>query len=206
MFSHHEMIEGLILGSIVSIIGAIFNYYFLLKKIKDDYNAKLFFEYKQLSQKLAVILEDLLTISMSPSNYTIEQCYNIDKKLGQYFFKYYLSLPPLVLEEMNCLHACLQCGGEKTFIIENTPKGPLLRQRNTDEEIKDLFMDVAIITKNKSLSNIYEEYHKMPNYINLKCQARHVITVFNSCWNIKDFNRWQEQLPKQTILQKEKSI
>lgn len=199
---------GLLLGIIgtliISISSAVISYKFFLKKAKDSYNAKLFFEYKKLAQELVDILGDLLTLSMAPCDYTTEQCNKIDRELGLYFFKYYLVLPQQVLEEMNCLHACLQCGGQATFMIDRTNATPVLRRRTTEDEIKELFMDVAIIAKDNCLSRIYKIHHRMPRYIYLKCQARHVITVLNDCWSLKEFHDWQKRLPKLTVLQREK--
>ena len=186
-----------------TIVGCVVGYCIFLLKHKNNYSAQLFNEYKVMAQELATILEDLLTLSIGPKNYTIDTCKEIDNLLSKYVFKYYLVLPQNVLMEINCLHLCLNCRGKHLFMIDHSGKSPIIRQCNTVEEINNLFTDVAL-QKTKGLNHIYNYYHRIPSHLNLKCQARHVITVMHNEWDSVEFYKWQKILPKHTIYQIEK--
>lgn len=193
-----------ILSSITcTIIGCVVGYCIFRLRYKNNYNAKLFNEYKQMAQDLATILEDLLTLSVGPKNYTIDNCKEIDNELSKFVFKYYLVLPQNVLMEINCLHLCLSSRGKNLFMIDYSGKSPIIRPCNTAKEIYNLFTDVALL-KTKGLNHIYNNYHRIPRYLNLKCQARHVITVMHNEWDSAEFYKWQKKLPKHTIYQIEK--
>lgn len=108
-------------------LGAFLSYIFFRKQNKDKFNASLFAEYKNIAQELTDILKDLLPLTWMPEMYSVEQCKKIDKNLGDFFFKYYLILPQPVLEEINCLHRCLLCGGKNIFIIKKEHGLPVLQ-------------------------------------------------------------------------------
>ncbi|MBQ7489561.1 MAG: hypothetical protein IJT51_03475 [Bacteroidales bacterium] len=189
-------------GSILGSSGILGLYYFLRKR-KALFSETLFWEYKNIAQELANTLQDLLPLSLHPKNYTNEQCEKIDNELAKFFFKYYLILPQAVLEEINCLHACLlDKGGRRLFMVDKKERFPTLRPRKTEEEVDDLIDDVAIVKSEKSLSEMYKKYQKLPRYICIKCQARHVITVLQRYWSIKDLHLWSLQLSKTTLAQR----
>lgn len=183
-----ELITGIVLTITSAISGAAVGYGIYRLKHRNNYSAQLYNEYKQMAQELAAILEDLLTLSMRPQKYSHEFCMALDKELSRFYFKYYLVLPQSVLEEMGCLHACLQTEGKYFFMVEKTKEPHVLRRCETAQEINNLFTDIAL-TKTRT----YEKYTRIPNYINLKCQARHVIIVMQDCWSSKDFHRWQKK-------------
>lgn len=192
-----------ILTSIVCVaLGACLSYIFFRKQNQDKLSVSLFTKYQNIAQELAGILKDLLPLSLTIQNYTTIQCNRIDKALGEFLYKYYLILPPPVLEEINCLHECLLCRGKNAFIIKTENELPVLQKRSTDEEIKSLLEEVAIVTTKKGLFNIYKQYKRLPRSIYLKCHARHVIKVLNDCWNLSDIHEWKNKLHKKTIAQR----
>ncbi len=189
-------------GIVVLVAGAVVGYFISKLQHRDDYSEKLFNDYIQMEQELALILEDLLTLSMWPCDCNTKFCNTIDNALSKYYFKYYLVLPQEVLEEISCLHACLQCGGEELYMVDRTKETPVLRPRKTEEEKNKLFKNIALI----ETKLIKQNKIRIPNYLILKCQARHVISVMHDSWKPEDFQRWQKKLPKRTILQIEESI
>lgn len=195
------ILTGAILGS-----GGVMGLFFYMRKRKINFSEALFMEYKNTAQELAEVLKDVLPLSLNPQNYTEEQCDKIDNELANWFFKNYLVLPQSVLEEINCLHACLRDKKGGLYMIDRTHKHPILRQRKTETEITSLLGDVAIVRKKRSLSDIYRQYHKLPRYIYIKCQARHVITVLDREWNLKDMHIWSVRRKKQTLYMHENNI
>lgn len=193
-----------LLGVLLGSSGAI-GFFFYLQKRKANFSEVLFLEYKDIAQELAAVLEDLLLLSLSDGAYSQEKCKTIDKELGKFFFKNYLLLPQSVLEEINCLHECLMCAGLKVFMIKNIDNEPHVCERETEEEMRQLFEDVAIVTKDKSIFKIYKKYNDdvqhrpMRRTVYLKCQARHVLTILEREWQLKNLHDWPEKLGKNTI-------
>lgn len=191
-----ELLTGILLNIIGIVVGAVAGYLISRLQNKDKYSAQLFSEYTKMAQELAAILEELLTLSLRPRKYTTDYCNTIAKELSKYYFKYYLVLSQQVLEEISCLHACLQCGGKYFFMIDRTSQYTKIRPCKKAEEINILFADIALTQTRQ-----YKEYPRIPNYITLKCQARHVITVMHNSWDYKDIHKWQKKLPKRTVFQ-----
>lgn len=189
-----------IMGTLVGIVlGAVLAYLFSRKGSMDDLNKTLLTEYKNISQELAEILKDILTLSLKPEKISAEKCKEIDISLGDFVFRHFLVLPQPVLEEINCLHVCLTCGGKKAYIVKHEGSLPVLQPRASDDDIKNILEDVAIVTTRRTLFDIYKKYGKLPQSVILKCQARHVMIVMNEHWNLSRFNEWAKSLPKTTI-------
>lgn len=198
------MFTGILETIIGLALGAFLGHFFFRKESKDKFSAALFEEYKNIAQELAEILSKLKLQSLMPLSLTDNECQTIDDELGIFFYKYYLVLPQQVLEELNCLHECLLCRGEKTFVVKYEHAVPIVQPRISDDEVRDLIREVALVTKNRGLFDIYQRYKRLPRFVNLKCQARHVITVMHDCWNLSNIHEWEKRLPKQTISQIEK--
>ena len=194
-----------ILGCLLGGCG-LFGFLFFIQKRRAKLSEALFLEYKAIAQELAIILDELLPLSLYPQYYSHEQCKEVDKALSKFFFKYYLVLPQEVLEEINCMHACLIDYKNNLYIVDKSKDIPILRPRKTEEEIISLLDDVALVKRERSLSEIYLEYHKLPRYISLKCQARHVITILSKSWNMRDLHNWSKNLNKQTLNEIKKNV
>jgi len=189
-----------LLGSLAGLLfGAVIGYYFSRRKSKDKFRTTLFAEYKKIAQELAIILKDILQLSLIPEKIPAEKCKEIDKALGDFVFKYFLVLPQDVLQEINCLHVCLVCGGTKTYVVKKMKGKPVLLPRTTDKDVKNLLEGVAIVTTKRSLFDIYKEYGKLPKSVLLKCQARHVMVVMNNKWKPSKIYKWERILPKKTL-------
>lgn len=203
--------ENYLIELFCTLIGAtlgssgIIGLYFYLEKRKANFSEVLFLEYKNISEELAAAMQDLLLLSLSDGSYSQNKCNEIDRELGKIFFKHYLVLPQSVLEEINCLHECLMCAGKKVFMIKVINNEPHVCERETEEEMRQLFEDVAIVTKDKTIFQIYKKYKDckqsipMRRSVFLKCQARQVLTVLDREWQLKDIHNWSEKLGKNTI-------
>ncbi len=174
-------------------------YFFFRKESKDKFRETLFTEYKNIAQELSGVLKDVLYLSLIPESFPIEKCKEIDRALSDFAFRHLLVLPQEVLQEINCLHVCLVCGGHNSYMIKAEDDIPILKPRNTEEEIKELLENVAFVTTQRTLFDIYKKYKKLPNSVYLKCQARHLMMVVNKCWNMSLFYEWDKYLPKKTI-------
>lgn len=190
---------------ITAFLGAITAYLFSRRKNTDDFSATLFAEYRHIAQELAEILTDLHLQSLMPQEFSVKECKEIDNELGVFLYKYYLVLPQQVIEEINCLHECLLCKGNRLFIIKQKNGVPIVQPRNNDE-VQQLIEDVAIVTTGKTFADLYQRYKKLPNSIYLKCQARHVLTVMHDCWNLSNIHEWKKRLPKETIAQRKRRL
>lgn len=154
-----------------------------------------------MAQELALCMQDFLPLSLKPQGYTKETIRKADKELSTFFFKYYLILPQIVLEEISCMHACLQQNGERVYIGDRTNKIPLIRSCEHEEETLEFFKEVTIFRTKKNWAEIYLKYKRVPKYIALRCQARHVIAAMQSTWQYKDMYSWKEQMQKKTLAQ-----
>lgn len=204
-----EIIVAIIslVGALVgSTLGCALGYFFSKKQSKDEFNANLFSKYENIAEELAMILEEALPLSLYPKAFSREQCKKIDADLAKFFFKYYLILPPEVLEEINCMHACLQDKNHHLYMIDHKEALPTLRLRHSKNEIVQILDDVALVKRKKKLSEIFSDYNKVPSYIFIKCQARHIIVVLQRCWKIKELHNWQNHLPKTTLAERKNRI
>lgn len=172
---------------------------FFIQKRRVQLSESLLLEYKAIAKELAIVLDELLPLSLYPHYYSQEKCKEIDKALSKFFFQYYLVLPQEVLEEINCMHACLIDKENRLYIVDKNESIPTLRPRVTADEIVSLLDEVALVKRERSLSEIYLEYNKLPRYVYLKCQARHVITILSKSWNMRDLYEWSKNLNKHTI-------
>ncbi len=196
MSSYISEITGTIIGIV---IGAIMAYLFSRRENKDKIRALLFTEFKNISQELAEVLQDVLYLSLMPDVIPKTKCKEIDRVLSNFAFKYMFILPRPVLEEINCLHVCLMVGGNKTYIVKQQNGLPVLQPRTSDEDIKSLLDEVALVTTKRNLFAIYKNYGRLPNSVLLKCQARHVMVVMKECWKMSDVYNWEKELSTMSI-------
>lgn len=104
------------------IVGGLLGYLVAHKGRNEELCISLIKEYENVVQELCVILDELLTLSTMPKHYSANQCKDIDNALEKFFFKYYIILPQPVLEEIYCLHGCLQYQGAYSFVIKRRKK------------------------------------------------------------------------------------
>lgn len=189
-----------IIGSILCVaLGSILGYYYFRKQEQDKFNMSLYVEYQKLSQELADLLHIFLPLTLRPTHYTEKMCTETDTALSAFMFRNYLTLPQTVLEEINCMHACLQTKGAKIFIVDRSKPIPLIRQCVGEKETISFFREVTIFRTKTNLAEIYMKYKRVPNYLALRCQARHLIATMQDCWQYTDMHSWKEQMQKKTL-------
>lgn len=196
----NHIISDSIVALVGILLGSFLTYVLSRKKSKDNVDIELYTEYKNIAQELAEALKDVLNLSLIPEYYSKKRCEEIDNALAKFTFKHLLILPPPVLEEINCLHVCLVCGGKNSYMIKRENCVPTLQTRTTEEDIKALLDNVALVTTKRSLFDIYKKYGKLPVSVLLKCQARQVMVVMSECWNMAGMFGWKNKLPKKSIL------
>lgn len=192
-------VGGFIFGVLGTIIGGVVSFLFFRHKEEVRFNTKLYTEYQPLAQELATILQDFLVLSLHPGHYTKDVCQKIDNDLSKFFFKYYLVLPQSVLEEINCLHACLRSQGKYLYVIDKTKDVPTVRECVDTNEVISFINDVTIVSIRKSWAELYRQYQKLPDYLKLRFQARHVISKMQVVWQYKDMKAWQKEMRKKTL-------
>lgn len=194
------------MGLIGIVITAILGYRYFRKQEEDKISITFFIEYEKRAQELAIILQDLLTLTFVPSNYSDEQLDEISKKLSLFYFKYYLTLPAPVLCEIQCLFSCIHYRGKYLFTAVQEESGIYrLKRLGRKKEYELLMKDSSILFKHdEDVIRRYYQTHKdrLPdNYI--KFQARHAITVIHDSWNISNIHEWKECLTKITLAKKD---
>ena len=88
-----------ILGCLLGGSGLL-GFLFFIQKRRVQLSETLLLEYKAIAKELAIVLDELLPLSLYPHYYSQEKCKEIDKALSKFFFQYYLVLPQEVLEEI----------------------------------------------------------------------------------------------------------
>jgi len=195
---------GCVLGS-----GGIIGLLFYLQKRKMIFSETLFSEYKNISQELVEILQDLLSLSFIPSKYTDEQLCEISENLSAFYFKYYLVLPQTVLLEIQSLYSSIYRKGDCMFLPVYDKKMKIYVQRklSSEKEQIDFIKDTSLVLRN-SVESIIRFYKIHPERIAdtfLKCQARHVITVLDREWNLKNMHKWSKHTRKTTLCKRERN-
>lgn len=69
-------------------------------------------------------------------------------------FRNYLALPQTVLEEINCMHACLQTKGKKIFIVDRSKPIPLIRPCEGEQEVLEFFHGTTIFRIKKICNEV----------------------------------------------------
>ncbi len=186
------------------IIGALLGYIYFRKKEQDKFSRDMYFRYQELAKELAICLQTFLPLTLKPQGYRARICQEVDRELSSFFFKYYLILPQSVLEEISCMHACLQHNGDKIFIVDKSNEIPLIRSCEYENETLKFFEEVTIFRTKKNWAEIYLKYKRVPRYIALRCQARHAIAAMQAAWQYEDMYSWRKQMKKRSLAQMDK--
>lgn len=181
------------------IIGAVIGYYYFRRQERDVFNRELYTKYQELSKELAVILQDFLPLTLRYIHLDENICMKVDQDLSAFFFKNYLTLPMSVLEEICCMHVCLQSKGSKIYIVDKSKSIPLIRPCEEEQEVLEFFRGITIFRTRKNWAKTYITYKRVPKYITLRCQARHLIATMQDCWQYTDMHSWKEQMQKKTL-------
>mgnify|MGYP006367791213 CR=1 FL=1 len=170
------------------------------KKKHADYNMIIFDIYKSASAEIIETITPLASLSLKPRGFTIEQLEEWRKKISELYFKHYTYLPQIVLNEMNCLHSCIQTGGKNLYCIKNENEIKIC----TKEDVVDLFDDTALVGgERERIGKLIDEYSidRLSESLKINLQARRVIRIVSAIFEDKTINDWNTILKKETLLQ-----
>jgi len=170
------------------------------KKKHADYNMIIFDIYKSASAEIIETITPLASLSLKPRGFTIEQLEEWRKKISELYFKHYTYLPQIVLNEMNCLHSCIQTGGKDLYCIKNENEIKIC----TKEDVVDLFDDTALVGgERERIGKLIDEYSidRLSESLKINLQARRVIRIVSAIFEDKTINDWNTILKKETLLQ-----
>lgn len=187
----------LVLGAF---IGYVFDVRKNYKKKHTDYNMTIFDIYRGVSAEIIEELTPLASLSLRPRGFTAEQLDEWRKKISELYFKHYTYLPQVVLNEMNCLHSCIQSGGKNLYCIKNGNEIKIC----TEEDAVDLFDDTALVgSERKRIKDMIDEYtiERLSESLKINLQARRVIRMVAAIFEDKTINDWDTILKKETLLQ-----
>lgn len=187
-----------------TILGACLSYYFNVRKMyknkNADYCMNIFEIYNRAASEIIQLLTPMVSLSLRTKYISCKQMEEWKKELSDIYFKYYIYLPQDVLNEINCLHSCLQTNGKKIFYVEDKYR---IKPCGKNEVI-NLFEDTALIGGEReriiNIVNVYSaERFKVSLKINL--QARRVIRIIAKNFEDKTIDSWSAFLKKETIYQ-----
>lgn len=170
------------------------------KKKHADYNMIIFDIYKSASAEIIESITPLASLSLKPRGFTGEQLEEWRKKISELYFKHYTYLPQIVLNEMNCLHSCIQTGGKDLYCIKNENEIKIC----TKEDVVDLFDDTALVGgERERIGKLIDEYSidRLSESLKINLQARRVIRIVSAIFEDKTINDWNAILKKETLLQ-----
>ena len=170
------------------------------KKKHSDYNLTIFEIYRGASAEIIEELIPLVSLSLKPRGFTTEQLKEWCKKISELYFKHYTYLPQIVLNEMNCLHSCIQSGGKDLYCIKNGNEISIC----TKEDAMGVFDDTALVgSERKRIKRMIDEYsiERLSESLKINLQARRVIRKIAEIFEEKTINDWEAILKKETLLQ-----
>lgn len=193
------------LTSLFSILlGAILGYYFDYRKNSknknSDYCMTIYHAYKSVSMEIIESIMPLTSLSLKPRSLDAESLEIIRKNISDLYFKHYIYLPQIVLNEINCLHSCLLTGGRVLFCIKGMDKVEIC----SSEDVKKMFYDTALVSLGeKKITNCIDKYSvdKWSESLKINLQARRVIRVLAEIFEDKQVEDWNSILKKETLLQ-----
>ena len=194
-----------VLSSVVCLVLGTFIGYVLdirknYKKKHTDYNMTIFDIYRDTSAEIIKELTPLVSLSLRPRGFTAEQLNEWRKMISELYFKYYTYLPQTVLNEINCLHSCIQSGGKNLYCIKNENEIKIC----TKQDAIDLFDDTALVgSQRKRIKKVIDEYsiERLSESLKINLQARRVIRIVAAIFEDKTINDWETILKKETLLQ-----
>lgn len=170
------------------------------KKKNLDYNMAIFEMYSDISAEIIEAITPLTSLSLKQRGFTSEQLEGWRKKISNLYFKYYTYLPQSVLNELNCLHSCLQTGGDKLYCIKNNNE---IKPCNNQDAV-DLFEDTALVGgEREKIQGLIIDYSidKFSESLKINLQARRVIRIIAAIFENRTINQWNTILKKETLLQ-----
>lgn len=199
---------GVILASVTSavgvlvgiVLGHIFDIRKAYRKYDVEYNISIYSEYKKVSAEIIEAITPLTSLSLRPRGLSSEQLLTWRKIISELYFKYYTYLPQVVLNEINCLHSCLQSEGRKIFCIKD---GNKITECEKSDAI-ELFEDTALVGGERDrIVDMIESrsLEELSESLKINLQARRVIRVVAAIFEDRTIEQWNTILKKETLLQ-----
>ena len=186
------------------VLGAIIGYVIDVRKntIKNntDYNMAIFRIYKDISAEIIEAIEPLASLSLRQHGITREQLEEWRRKISYLYFKHYTYLPQTVLNELNCLHSCIQGGGVNLYCVKNKNE---IKRCNVQEAIM-MFEDTALVGGERArIEKLISNYsiEQFGSSLKINLQARRVIRIIAAIFEDRTINQWEAILKKETLLQ-----
>ncbi len=170
------------------------------RKKHADYNMIIFETYKDISKEIIEALAPLTSLSLRYRGLTAEELEEWRKKISDLYFKHYTYLPQSVLNEMDCLHSCIQTGGKDLYCVKNKNEVKACER----EDVINLFKDTELVGgEYKRIEGLVKEYgvEKLSESLKINLQARRVIHIIAAIFEDKKVNDWDSILKKETLLQ-----
>lgn len=199
---------SVILASVTSavgvLIGIVLGYIFDIRKAdkrhNTEYNIFVYNEYKKVSAEIIEAITPLTSLSLRPRGFSSEQLLTWRKNISELYFKHYTYLPQIVLNEINCLHSCLQSEGRKIFCIKD---GNKIMECEKSDAIA-LFEDTALVGGERDrIVNMIgsRSLEELSESLKINLQARRVIRVVAAIFEGRTIEQWKTILKKETLLQ-----
>ena len=176
-----------------------------LAKLTLDYNrerfemcVKIFDKYMRIFEHAIGELTPITSLDLGRKYISPDQIQDWKEKISKLYFSNYIYLPPEVLNELNCLHACLQSGGKKLYKVVNKHK----IVKCTNKDVVNFIGEVVIIESKKTqlerMLNVYG-IDNFPISFKINFQVRRAIGIIDK--NFADFkiSSWHAILKKETL-------
>lgn len=188
---------GVLLGIV---LGHIFDIKKSDKKHSIEFNISIYNEYKKVSAEIISTLTPMTSLSLKQRGISQTQMSDWCKAISTLYFKYYTYLPQIVLNEINCLHSCLQTEGRKLFYVKD---GNIIIECGKKEAM-EIFEDTALVGgERERIAKIVESssLEDLSESLKINLQARRVIRVTAAIFENRGIEQWDKILKKETLLQ-----
>lgn len=117
----------------------------------------------------------------------------IRNNISKLFFKYYDFLPKPVLQELNCLYACLTDKNNRIFFIRNNEISIL-----EEADLESFIKNISLVDNFKyfALISLRSDNVDLRRSASINYQARNVLVAINEHLNIRELLRWSKDLRK----------
>lgn len=194
-----------VLIALISVLGgAILGYYFDFFKQKREENIKLYETYISFTQEIAIVLKDLLKLSLKRQKINKDNLEKIKNEISLLYFKYYIFLPQEVLLELNCLHSCLQSNGTILYVVKKDGKNMTIARCEDKEKIREYCHNATLIDNGLDVLNRIIVNYNLAQYMILNFQSRMLIRQIDNFCGGDCIFKWNKYIKKKTVYDLEK--
>ncbi len=173
----------LILGGL---LGLIYNYFLERFKYQKAISSKIIDRYFYIRDEICDELSDLANLQISkPIDF--DQLDNKIQRLSKLYYKYYDFLPEKVLQEINCLYACLRDPDHIIYICEKNSIRII-----EEYELDDYTEKVSLVS---NIEGVGTQYLTMKNKdirhsASINFQARRLLRTIHEYFTISNLSKW----------------